>query len=142
MQRLLALHQSAFLPGPPLAGAEISRPQIDETLKAAVNRIITSAKAIIQTLQNIDLKEFQDRLEFELSKIFDELQNLFSEPLPVDKSERYKRQETIITQAVEKIEDAVVDVCINLKIPEDTTVRADFDKVKPHLIHTLLIVGK
>lgn len=122
MQRLLALHQSAFLLGPPLAGAEISRPQIEETLKAAVNRIITSAKAIIQTLQNIDLKEFQDRLEFELSKIFDELQNLFSEPLPVDKSERYKRQETIITQAVEKIEDAVVDVCINLKIPEDTTV--------------------
>jgi hypothetical protein len=47
----------------------------------------------------------------------------------------------MITQAVKKIEDAVVDVCRTWKISEDT-VRADFDTVKPHLIHALLIVGK
>jgi len=46
----------------------------------------------------------------------------------------------MITQALEKIEDAVVDVCSNWKIPEDT-VRADFDKVRPHLNHALLVVA-
>jgi hypothetical protein len=50
-------------------------------------------------------------------------------------------QETLITQAFEKIEDATVDVCRTWEIPEDT-VRADFDQVKTHLIHALLIVGK
>jgi hypothetical protein len=143
MQRLLlALYQSTFFP--PLAGAaiqEIAIPKIQEKLKAAVNEIATSAGAIIKALQNIDLKEFLKRLEDELPKFFEELQNEFSEPLPEDKTERYKRQETMITQAVEKIEDTLVDVCSNWKIPEDT-VRADFDKVKLHLKHTLLIVGE
>jgi len=46
----------------------------------------------------------------------------------------------MITQAFDKIEDAVVDVCSNWKIPEDT-VRADYGKVKPHLNHALLIVA-
>jgi len=136
-----SLYQSTFLS--PLAGAEIqefSIPKIVETLKVAVNEIITSAGTIIKTLQDIDRKEFQDRLEAALSKGFEELQNEFSEPLPKDKTERYKRQETIITQAVEKSEDILVDICSNWKIPEDT-VRADFDKVKPHLIHTLLIAA-
>ena len=107
-------------------------------LKADVNRIITSAGAIVKTLHT---KGFQDQFEVALSRAFKELQNEFSEPLPEDKTERYKWQETMITQALEKIEDAVVDVCRTLKIPEDT-VRADFDKVKPHLTHTLLIFGK
>lgn len=47
----------------------------------------------------------------------------------------------MITQAVEKIENAAVDVCSNWEISEDT-VRADFDEVKPHLNHALLIFGK
>ena len=149
MQRLLALYQrilSTILPQLSLAGAavqEIQKAKIEneEKLKAAVNRIVDSAGAIIKTLQNIDPKEFQDRLESELSRVKQELQNEFSEPLPEDKTERYKRQETIITQAIEKIEDAIVNVCSNWKIPEDT-VRADFGKVKPHLTHSLLIIGK
>ena len=120
---------------------EIPKAKIEEALKASVNQIVDSAGAIIKTLQNIDSKEFQDRLESELSRVKQELQNEFSEPLPEDKTERYKRQETIITQAIEKIEDAIVNVCSNWKIPEDT-VRADFGKVKPHLTHFLLIIGK
>ena len=147
MQRLLALYerlQNTFQPQLKLAGTaiqDIPKPKIEETLKAAVNHIIDSAGAIIKTLQNIDPKEFQDRLESELFRVKEELQNEFSEPLPEDKTERYKRQETIITQAIEKMEDAVVKVCRKWKIPEDT-VRADFGKVKPHLNHSLLIIGK
>jgi len=45
----------------------------------------------------------------------------------------------VITRALEKIEDTVVNVCRTWQIPEDI-VRADFDKTKPHLIHALLIV--
>ena len=116
-------------------------PKIEEALKVDVNRIITSAGAIVKTLQNIDTKEFQDQLEFAFSRAFKELQNEISEPLPEDKTERYKRQEAMITQALEKIENAVVDVCGTWRIPEDT-VRADFDEVKPHLNHTLLVFGK
>jgi len=106
----------------------------------AANKIVTSAGAIVKSLQNIDLEEFRDRLEVALSRVFKDLQNEFSEPLPGDKTVRYKRQETMIIQAFEKIEDAVVDICRTWEIPEDT-VRADFDEVKPHLIHTLLIVA-
>ena len=95
----------------------------------------------MKTLQDIDRKEFQDRLEIALSRVFEDLQNEFSEPLPEDKTERYKWQEIKISQAIEKIEGAIVDVCRTWKIPEDT-VRADFGKIKPHLIHALLIVGK
>ena len=68
MQRLLALYerlQNTFLPQLRLAGTaiqDIPKPKIEETLKAAVNHIIDSAGAIIKTLQNIDPKEFQDRL--------------------------------------------------------------------------------
>ena len=120
---------------------DIPKLKIEEKLKAAVNQIIDSAGAIIKTLQNIDPKEFQDRLESELFRVKEELQKEFSEPLPEDKTERYKRQETIITQAIEKMEDAVVKVCSKWKIPEDT-VRADFGKIKPHLNHSLLIIGK
>jgi len=138
MQGLLA----PFLPS--LAGTaiqEISISKLEETLKPVVNQIIVSAGAIKKTLQNIDLEEFQDRLESKLIRVFEQLQNEFSEPLPEDKTERYKRQEIMITQAFEKIEDAVVDVCSShWKIPEDT-VRADFDKIKPHLNHALLIVA-
>ena len=121
----------------PLAGAaiqDISIPKIEE-LKEAVNQIVSSAGAI-KTLQNIDLKKFK-----RLSRVFKTLQNEFSEPLPEDKTERYKRQETMMTQAFEKIVDTVVDVCRTWDIPEDT-VRADFDKIKPHLIRTLLIASK
>ena len=98
---------------------------------------------MIKTLQNIDSKEFQDRLEVALSKAFKELQNEFSEPLPEDKTERYKQQGPgiMITQFIEKIGDVIVDVCRIWKIPEDT-VRADFDTIKPHLNRALLIVGK
>ena len=120
---------------------DIPKLKIEEKLKAAVNQIIDSAGAIIKTLQNIDPKEFQDRLESELFRVKEELQKEISEPLPKDKTERYKRQETIITQAIEKMEDAVVKVCSKWKIPEDT-VRADFGKIKPHLNHSLLIIGK
>lgn len=142
MRRLLALLQNAFvLPIADITIQEMSILKIQETLKKAVDRTITSAGAMVKTLQNIDPKEFQDQLEDKLSSVFKVLQDEFSEPLPEDKTERYKRQETMITQAVEKIEDAVVDVCSNWKIPEDTA-RADFDKFKPHLNHTLLIVGK
>ena len=95
----------------------------------------------VSLFPDVDPKEFQNRLESELSRVKQELQNEFSEPLPEDKTERYKRQETFITQAIEKMEDAIVNVCSNWKIPEDT-VRADFGKVKPHLTHSLLIIGK
>jgi hypothetical protein len=115
--------------------------EIKEALKTDINRTITNAGAIVKTLKNIDTKEFQDQLEVALSRVFKELQNEFSEPLPEDKTERYKHQETLITQAFKKIEDATVDVCRTWEIPENT-VRADFDKVKTHLIHALLIVGK
>jgi SOS response regulatory protein OraA/RecX len=107
-------------------------------LKADINRTITNAGAIVKTLKKIDS---QDQLEVALSRVFKDLQNEFSEPLLEDKTERYKQQETLITRAFEKIEDAIVDVCRTWEIPEDT-VRADFDKVKPHLIHAPLIVGK
>ena len=119
----------------------ISIPKIEDALRADIIRIITSAEQIVESLQNIDPKEFQDGLELALSRAFKELKNEFSEPLPEDKTERYKRQETIISRAFEKIEDAIVNVCRTWEIPEDT-VRADFDKIKPHLIRTLLIVSK
>ena len=57
---------------------------------------------MVKTLQNIDPKVSQDQLEDALLKAFEELQNEFIEPLPEDKTERYKRQETMITQAFEK----------------------------------------
>ena len=50
-------------------------------------------------------------------------------------------EKVLLTWAFEKIEDAIVNVYRTWEIPEDT-VRTDFDKIKPHLIHTLLIVGK
>ena len=113
-----------------------------EELKEAVNQFVTSA-GVIKILQDIDPKKFQDQLEgnLELSRVFEKLRNEISEPLPEDRTERYNRQETMITQAFEKIVDAVVHVCRTWEIPEDT-VRADFDKIKPHLIRTLLIASK
>jgi len=123
-----SLYQSTFNLPPGTAIQDISISKIVEEFKAAVERFITSAGPIVKTLQNIGPKELQDQLEV----AFNELQNEFAEPLPEDKSERYKWQETMITQALEKIEDAIVDVCRTWKIPEDS-VRADFGKTKPHL---------
>ena len=87
MRRLLALLQNTFLP--PIADItiqEMSKLKIQETLIKAVDRTITSAGAIVKTLQKIDPKEFQDRLEDKLSSVFKVLQDEFSEPLPEDKT--------------------------------------------------------
>jgi hypothetical protein len=123
--------QSILLSPPPVADAAIR--------DFSIPTIITGPGSIVKTLQSTDLKEFQDQLELALSRFFKELKKEFSEPLPEDKTEQYKQQETKIIQTLETIEDSLVYVCKTWNIPEDT-VRANLDKVKPHLRHFLLVV--
>ena len=47
----------------------------------------------------------------------------------------------MISRALNKTEDALVNVCKYWEIPE-ASVRTKFDDIKPHMNHYLLIVGK
>jgi hypothetical protein len=103
--------------------------------------VMTDAEAMLKVLHGLDLKDFEDRLRVELFQAFEELKEDFSEPLPENQTERYKQQKIMITHALEKAEDALVNVCGHWEIPENT-VRTNFDRIKPHIIYLLLIVGK
>ncbi|KAF8813511.1 hypothetical protein BYT27DRAFT_7158431 [Phlegmacium glaucopus] len=106
----------------------------------AMRRVTTNTEAMLKSLEDIDLKEFQDRLDVELGHAFEELEKEFSEPPPENQAERYERQKAMITHALEIFEDALVVVCGHWKIPEDT-VRTRFDDIKPYIFHGLLIVA-
>ncbi|KAF8813510.1 hypothetical protein BYT27DRAFT_7206858 [Phlegmacium glaucopus] len=94
-------------------------------------------EAMLKTPHGIDLKEHQDQLAAEPQ----ELEKEYPKPLPENQTERYKQQKTMITHALDKCEDALVDVCGHWKIPGDT-VRTNFGKIKPYIIHALLIIAR
>jgi len=106
-----------------------------------MSRVVNSAEAMGTILQDVDLEEFQNIFEIELSRIFEELKKEFSEPLPEEQTERYRQLATTISQAVNGTEDALVNVCGFFNIPE-ADVRAHYGDIKPHINHALLIVGK
>lgn len=111
-----------------------------EEFKESMSRLVTSAEGMGKVLMDVDVEEFQSRFADELSRTFEELKEEFSEPLPEDQSERYRQQAAMVSQALNKTEDALVTVCGFLNIPE-AAVRMTFDDVKPHMNHSLLIVA-
>lgn len=109
--------------------------------KETVSRIATSAEEMGAILQDVDLEQFQNRLEMELSRAWESLKEEFSEPLPEDQTKRYQQQAIVISRALEMIEDGLVDVCNIWKIPE-AEVRTKFGDIRPHLNHGLLVIGE
>jgi len=110
-------------------------------LKETMSRVVSGAEGMRTILQDVSLEEFSNRLEVELSRVFEVLKEEISEPLPEDQTERYRQQAIRISRGLDMIEEALVIVCRFSKIPE-ADVRMKFGHIKPHINHALLIIGK
>ena len=110
-------------------------------LKEAMDHIVTNTEALATVLQHVDLQEFQNQFEVERVRVFEQLKEEFSEPLPEDQTERYQQQKIRIARALDMIEDGLVVACHVFEIPE-VDVRTKFNEIKPHILHFLLIIGK
>ena len=113
--------------------------------KKIMGQVVTGAEEMSTLLKDanvtMNLEEFQNQFAVALSFVLEELKEEFSEPLPEDRTERYYQQAIMISQALSKTEDALVNVCKYWEIPE-TPIRTKSDDIKPHMNHFLLIVGK
>lgn len=109
-------------------------------LKETMSRVVTSAEEMAKILQDVDVQEFQNRFQVQVSSALEDLKKEFSEPLPEDQTQRYRQQEIRIVRTLDMIEDALVIVSGFWKIPE-VDVRMKFGDIKPNLKCVILITG-
>jgi vacuolar-type H+-ATPase subunit H len=118
-----------------------------QEFKHTLTEIVSKTEALRHEVQdeitkhNLTLEDISDRLSDELAIVFKELQTEFSEPLPENKTERYKCRETIVSSAMSKIEDAFVKVAAIWQMSEDKA-RTSFQTISPHIQKIVLITCK
>jgi hypothetical protein len=116
-------------------------------LRHTVTDIVAQTEALRHEVEeeikknNLTLEDISGRLSDELTLVFKELETEFSEPLPENKTERYKWRETIVSSAMSKIEDAFVKVAATWEMSEDKA-RTSFRTISPHVQTVVLVAGK
>jgi len=135
-----------------LAASAVQFPSVADKiaeLKASVQDLVKSAEAlahpqgslVARTDIKIDFDEFRRRLSDKIDIILEELKTEFSEPLPEDRSEGYKKREEVVDRALEKLEGALVEVYGHWHVPE-AEARERFSQVKPQIRRVVLLVGE
>jgi len=81
------------------------------------------------------------KLSDKIDIILEELKAEFSEPLPEDKSEAYKKREEAVDRALDKLEGAFVEVYGHWHVPE-AEARERFSHVKAPIRRVVLLVGE
>lgn len=89
---------------------------------------------------NQTLDEFIRSLNVGIDKAIKHIQVEFSEPLPENRTERYKSREVAVDYALQLIEDVYVKACKLDGISEDQA-REKFGGVRPHIRSVVLIMG-
>lgn len=114
--------------------------------KNSVQDLVRSAEALepahgslVARTNNFD--EFFRRLSDKVNIILEELKVEFSEPLPEDRSEGYKKREEAVDRALDKLESAFVEVYGHWQVPE-AEARERFSHVKPQIRRVVLLVGE
>ena len=116
--------------------------------KASVQDLVKSAEAlapqgslVARTDININPDEFIRRLSDKIDIILEELKAGFSEPLPEDRSEGYKKREEAVDRALDKLEGAFVEVYEHWHVPE-VEAKERFSHVKAPIRRVVLLVGE
>jgi hypothetical protein len=116
--------------------------------KASVQDLVKSAEAlapqgslVARTDININPDEFVRRLSDKIDIVLEELKAEFSEPLPEDRSEGYKKREEAVDRALDKLEGAFVEVYGHWHVPE-AEARERFSHVKAPIRRVVLLVGE
>lgn len=116
--------------------------------KVSVQDLVKNAEAlrptqgalVARTNTNINYDEFFQRFSGKIDTILEDLKAEFSERLPEDRSERYKAREVAVDRALEKLENAFVEVYGHWHVPE-AEAREKFSHVKPQIRRVVLLVG-
>ncbi|KJA29012.1 hypothetical protein HYPSUDRAFT_33514 [Hypholoma sublateritium FD-334 SS-4] len=90
---------------------------------------------------NQTLDEFIRNLNVGVDNAIKRIQVEFSEPLPENRTERYKSREVAVDYALHLIEDVYVKACKLDNISEEQA-RVKFGGVRHHIRHVVLIMGK
>jgi len=119
--------------------------------KTSVQDLVRSVEALKMGLQaqglvartniNIDFDEFCRMLSKEIDIVLEQLKAEFSEPLPEDRSEGYKKREEAVDRALDKLENALVKVYGHWHIPE-AEAKERFSHVKAQIRRVVLLVGE
>ena len=116
--------------------------------KASVQDLVKSAEVlapqgslVARTDININPDEFIRRLSDKIDIILEELKAEFSEPLPEDKSEGYRKREEVVEWALDKLEGAFVEVYGHWHVPE-AEAKERFSHVKAPIRRVVLLVGE
>ena len=132
-----------------LAASALQFPSVADKIaqfKASVQDLVRNAEALRPALVaptniNIDFDEFFRRLSDKTDVVLEELKAEFSEPLPEDRSEGYKKREEAVDRALDKLEGAFVEVYEHWHVPE-AEVREKFSHVKPQIRRVVLLGGE
>ena len=93
---------------------------------------------ILETRQTLD--EFIRILSTGIDTVIKHMQVEFSEPLPENRTERYKSREVAVDYALNLIEDEYVNA-YELYDKSEDKAREKFGRVRPHIRSVVLIMG-
>lgn len=112
--------------------------------KELMTNVIISAGELRREIESkvsshgITLQVFSEMLAHQLEIVAEELKAEFPPP---DHAEHHEDRVKIISRALIKVEDVVVQVCATISVSE-VDVRAHFRNITPHLRDALIIIGK
>ncbi|KAF8507295.1 hypothetical protein BU17DRAFT_16275, partial [Hysterangium stoloniferum] len=90
--------------------------------------------------RNITIENISDMLSAELAVVFEQLQTEFTEPLPENKTERYKQRERMVSITMIKVEDAFV-ICATTWDVSENDARAQFQSISLPVKQVVLGAG-
>ncbi|KAF8517715.1 hypothetical protein BU17DRAFT_91581 [Hysterangium stoloniferum] len=114
--------------------------------KSTIADIVSKTETLRNEVQNeiakhnLTIEDISHKLSAELATVFEELKTEFSEPLPENKTERYKQRETMISSAMSKIENAFVNCAATWDMSEDNA-RVRFQTISPQVQKIVLVAG-
>ncbi|KAF8958345.1 hypothetical protein BDZ97DRAFT_1842278 [Flammula alnicola] len=119
-----------------------------QEFKETMHRLVDSAEGLHTSLKSMldndragaGFEGFTQLLSVEIDAVIEELRSEFSEPLPEDQTERYKKRKAVVSFTLDKIEDAFVKGSSILAIPE-ADARDKFSDVKRHICEVVLIAA-
>ncbi|CAA7259093.1 unnamed protein product [Cyclocybe aegerita] len=115
-----------------------------EEFKVVIDDLVNSAQSFHEIVQKhcdekgFSIEEIAGLVAKEVEKILEDLKAEFNEPLPEDQDEWYRELDIKVSNVLDWIEDAVVEVAKTLDISESES-REAFRVIKPHIKRFILI---
>ncbi|KAF8519084.1 hypothetical protein JB92DRAFT_2900827 [Gautieria morchelliformis] len=111
-----------------------------EEFKVAMAKVVSSTREFGDRLGRDGL-DFEELFATELNAILDELKTEFSHPLPGDETPRQAQRDKVISSALSKVENVIVNTTGLWGVPEETS-RLHFQEFEPHVKNVLFVSGQ